>query len=67
MKATKHRFETNYLSTVGFETFTFNIKIDGKVVKLQIWDTCGQERYRSLITNYYKNSSLAIIVYAIDE
>ena len=67
MKATKHRFETNYLSTVGFETFTFNMKIDGKVVKLQIWDTCGQERYRSLITNYYKNSSLAIIVYAIDE
>ena len=67
MRATKHRFETNYLSTVGFETFTFNMKIDGKVVKLQIWDTCGQERYRSLITNYYKNSSLAIIVYAIDE
>ena len=67
MKATKHRFETNYLSTVGFETFTFNIKIDGKVVKLQIWDTCGQERYRSLIPNYYKNSSLAIIVYAINE
>ena len=67
MRATKHKFETNYLSTVGFETFTFNMKIDGKVVKLQIWDTCGQERYRSLITNYYKNSSLAIIVYAIDE
>ena len=67
MRATKHRFETNHLPTLGFETFTFNMKIDGKVIKLQIWDTCGLERYRSLITSYFKNSSLAIIVYAIDE
>ena len=36
-------------------------------MKLQIWDTCGQEIYRSLITNFYRNSSLAIIVYAIDD
>lgn len=41
--------------------------MDGKVIKLQIWDTCGQETYRSLITNFYKNSSLAFMVYAIDE
>ena len=67
MQATKKRFENNYLATVGFEFFAFNIKMDNKVIKLQIWDTCGQEIYRSLITNFYKNSSLAIIVYAIDE
>ena len=41
--------------------------MDNKVIKLQIWDTCGQEIYRSLIKNFYQNSSLAIIVYAIDE
>ena len=61
------KFENNYLATVGFEFFAFNINMDNKVIKLQIWDTCGQEIYRSLITNFYKNSSLAIIVYAIDE
>ena len=38
-----------------------------KKIKLQIWDTCGQEIYRSLITNFYRNSSLAIIVYSIDK
>ena len=67
MQATKKRFENNYLATVGFEFFVFNVKIDNKVLKLQIWDTCGQEVYRSLITSFYKNSSLAIIVYAINE
>ena len=35
-------------------------------IKLQIWDTCGQEAYRSLITSFYRNSSLAIIAYAIN-
>ena len=67
MQATKKRFENNYLATVGFEFFVFNMKVGDKVLKLQIWDTCGQEIYRSLITSFYKNSSLAIIVYAIDE
>ena len=67
MQATKKRFENNYLATVGFEFFVFNMRIGDKVIKLQIWDTCGQEVYRSLITSFYKNSSLAIIVYAIDE
>ena len=64
-KATKNIFEENYHATVGFEFFNFNLKINGQVVKLQIWDTCGQELYRSLITNFYRNSSLAIIVYSV--
>ena len=66
-KATKNIFESTYNATVGFEFFTFNIKIKEKIVKLQIWDTCGQELYRSLITNFYRNSSLAIIVYAVND
>ena len=65
-RATTNLFEETYTATVGFEFLSFNVKINDKVVKLQIWDTCGQELYRSLITNFYRNSSLAIIVYAIN-
>ena len=64
-KATKNIFEESYNATVGFEFFSFNVRMNGKVLKLQIWDTCGQELYRSLITNFYRNSSLAIMVYSI--
>jgi small GTP-binding protein len=67
LNATKNLFNDNFVSTIGFEYFIFNMKIDKKVIKLQIWDTCGQEAYRSLVTNFYRNSSLAIIVYAIDK
>ena len=64
--AIKNSFEENYNATIGFEFITFNIKIYERIIKLQIWDTCGQELYRSLITNFYRNSSLAIMVYAIN-
>ena len=64
--AVKNIFDDAYNATVGFEFFTFNVKINDKIIKLQIWDTCGQELYRSLITNFYRNSSLAIMVYAIN-
>jgi GTPase SAR1 family protein len=65
--ATKQKFDEQYKSTIGFEFFYFNVKIDNKIIKLQIWDTCGQEIYRSLVNNFYRNTSLAIVVYAINE
>ena len=55
----------NYNATVGFEFFTINIKINKKIIRLQIWDSCGQEIYKSLITSFYRNSSCAILVYDI--
>ena len=66
LKATKGTFESVYTPTVGFEFLTFYLKIENSNIKLQIWDTCGQEVYRSLIGSFYRNSSLAIIVYSID-
>ena len=65
-KAVKNNFEEYYQATVGFEFLTFNIKVNDKVCKMQIWDTCGQEIYKSLISNFYRNSSLACLLYAID-
>ena len=67
IQASRHTFADNYFATVGVEFYTMNIKLNEKVVKLQIWDTCGQEIYRSLISNFYRNSSLAIIVYSITD
>lgn len=66
LKGIKNVFDTNYTATVGFEFIHTNIKINDTVCKLQIWDTCGQEVYRSLITGFYRSSNLAILVYSID-
>ena len=67
LRGTKGTFnDAEYSPTIGFEFLTFFIKIDGTIIKLQIWDTCGQEVYRSLIKSFYHNSSLGILVYSID-
>jgi len=67
LRGTKGIFnDQEYSPTIGFEFLTFFIKINDTIIKLQIWDTCGQEVYRSLIKSFYHNSSLGILVYAID-
>ena len=67
LRAAKNEFVEDYVPTVGFEFFYVNLKIKEKNIKLQIWDTCGQEKFRSLISNFYRNSSLVIIVYSIED
>ena len=65
IQAIQNKFVDLYRATVGFEFLSFNVRINKVVIKLQIWDTCGQEVYKSLITGIYRNSSLAIILYSV--
>ena len=66
IKASRNYFEDFYSPTVGFEFVSFNVRVQEKIIKLQIWDTCGQEVYRSLISSFFRSASLAIVVYSID-
>ena len=65
-QAIKNTFSEAYNTTIGFEFVSFNVKLNDKAIKLQIWDTCGQEIYRSLISSFYRNAALAVLVYSID-
>merc|ERR1719245_1456808 len=40
--------------------------LEDRVIRLQLWDTAGQERFRSLIPSYIRDSSVAVVVYAVD-
>ena len=44
-----------------------NIVINNRVVRIQIWDTAGQEAFRSITRTYYKSSTCAFIVYDITD
>ena len=44
-----------------------NISIKDRNIRIQIWDTAGQEAYRSITRSYYKSSTCAFIVYDITE
>ena len=64
-RAVQNRFDGSYQATIGFEFLLMHFKVNDLKIKLQIWDTCGQEMYRSLVQGFYRNTSLAIIVYDI--
>jgi Ras-related protein Rab-6A len=59
-------FDTNYDATIGIDFLAKTHTVDGKTVRLQLWDTAGQERFRSLIPSYIRDSSVAVVVYAVD-
>ncbi|ETO32611.1 rab family small GTPase [Reticulomyxa filosa] len=43
------------------------VDVDGKIVKLQIWDTAGQDRFRAVTTAYYRGAMGIVLVYDITE
>ena len=59
------KFLNEYQTTIGVEFATKTVKIRDKLYRIQLWDTTGQESFRSITRNYYKNSVCAIIVYDI--
>ena len=59
-------FDENYKCTVGVD---FQIKVlkmlDQRIVRLQIWDTAGQDRFKVMTKSYYRNAKGCLIIYDI--
>ena len=54
------------MSTIGLDYKLKNVQLDdGKMVKIQIWDTAGQDRFRSITRNYYKGAHGIIVMYDV--
>jgi small GTP-binding protein len=58
-------FEYSYLTTIGIDFMTKTLNIRGTKIKLNIWDTAGQEKYRTITTSYYKTAHVVCICYDI--
>lgn len=51
--------------TIGVEFGSKTIDVNDKRIKLQIWDTAGQESFRSITRSFYRNASGIILMYDI--
>ena len=56
-------FESEKISTIGIDRRSKYIKRDNKLIELNIWDTQGQERFRSIAKNSYKGSDGILLFY----
>ena len=65
MKFANNKFTEDYQATIGVEFGAKNIELNDQIYRIQIWDTAGQENFRSITRAYYKNSVCAMVVYDI--
>ena len=58
-------YAEEYEPSIGVDFMSKSLRHNGQNVKLQIWDTAGQEKYKGLIPSYVRNSAIVFIVYDV--
>jgi small GTP-binding protein len=61
------QFGTAYEATVGIDYNTYLAQVGDTSYSLQIWDTAGQEKFRSLTSAYFRGSNACICVYDLND
>ena len=60
-------FPGNIMSSIGVDFKTKQIDYADRLIKMQIWDTAGHEKFRTITTSYYKSAHAIIILYDITQ
>uniref|UniRef100_A0A8C5R4H8 Ras-related protein Rab-7b n=1 Tax=Leptobrachium leishanense TaxID=445787 RepID=A0A8C5R4H8_9ANUR len=59
------RFSNHYRATIGADFFTKEVRVDEKLVTVQIWDTAGTERFQSLGAALYRGTACCLLVFDV--
>jgi small GTP-binding protein len=65
-KGVNNIFNEDYKATICFDHTWKNYKVNNSKIRIQLWDTCGQEVYHSLIKNFYKSALCIFLVFSIE-
>lgn len=65
MQFIEQKMNASHDVTIGVEFAAKTLKINKQNIKLQIWDTAGQENFRSITRSYYRSAIGALLVYDI--
>lgn len=65
LRFTQDKFYTAHMTTLAVEFSNKRLTYNNTDYTIQIWDTAGQEQFKSLIRGYYKESAVALVVYDI--
>mmetsp|Transcript_395 Transcript_395/g.423 ORF Transcript_395/g.423 Transcript_395/m.423 type:complete len:207 (-) Transcript_395:34-654(-) len=58
-------YSESFIATIGVDFKIKTVEVENKVVKLQIWDTAGQEKFRTITSSYYRGAHGIIVVYDV--
>jgi small GTP-binding protein len=60
------KFTTAFNPTIGIDFKIKTLKINDKKMKLRIWDTAGQEKFRTITNSYYRGAHGVVVCFAVD-
>jgi len=60
-----NEFTQNFISTIGVDFKEKDIKVNGTTVTIQIWDTAGEERFRTITSSYYRSAHGMILTFDV--
>lgn len=60
-------FTDSYISTIGVDFKLKTIVLDNQTIKLAVWDTAGQDRFRTITSSYYRNADGIMICYDVTD
>lgn len=67
MKFTESTFDSNFITTIGIDYKYKVVNIEGKPIRLEIWDSAGQERFRSITSSYLRGAHGILLCYDISD
>ena len=62
-----NKFKENSSPTISVDVENYQVKVNGTIIQLQLWDSCGNEEFAQNTPNLFRGTALAIIVYAIND
>lgn len=66
LRLSENIFKENTSSTIGVDFKILSVKYKNKLAKVQIWDTCGSERFKSLTTSFIKACTVFVIIFDLN-
>ena len=66
-KFVNNSFKEDYKTTTSASCVLKSVEYNGEKIKLELWDSPGQEKYKSITENFYKGSQLIVLVYTVDD
>jgi len=64
---TNDEFVASHITTIGVDFEIRTLDVEGKLVKLQIWDTAGQDRFRNIVSSYYRGAHAILVVFDVTD
>ena len=58
-------FNPEFQTTIGVDFKISTFQLNGKIIKLQLWDTAGQDRFKNIVASYYRGAHGIILVFDI--